>query len=311
MLDPSPHPVNRHPVGLLELRPVLLPSPPPAQAVVCSRLPPLDFLLLAARLAELYEMIFPEQPALLEEEIWEWRDEEAVAKAVERFLKQVARRFPLYDEFWEVDLELIQWRLYEIPVLPMGFDIWHESWEDFLEPAPYLLHMDWSRSDETDKRAGNEFQQLYPDQQVPRYLAPDNLVETLRRMTLPAPLDALPDLIQMLNGDAGNFWLDTGELSLMEGGGYPSWDAAAVEMLAAEWTRAAPVLDRVHALLNWRNETAEAAVRKITAVREALLEAQRRQEPGYAPQLKMEFPEEVSDGRDHAPNSGADATFAP
>jgi hypothetical protein len=308
MLPHPPYPVNRHPPGLLDLSPVLLPAPAPA--VVCSRLPPLEFLLLAARLAELYETILPEQPDRLDEEIGNWQDEEAIAAAVARFLKEVAQRFPVYDEFWESDLEGIQWRLYEIPLLPMGFDIWHDSWEDFLEPAPYLLHMDWSRSDETDKWAGNEFQRLYPDHQVPRYLAPARLVETLRHMALPAPLDALPDLIQMLNGDAGNFWLDTGELALMEGGGYPSWDAATTDLLTAEWAKAEPIIDRVYALLNWQNETSEAAARKITAVRQALLEAQRRQEPGYAPQLKMKFTEEASHGRQYSPHPGTDAAFA-
>jgi hypothetical protein len=79
----------------------------------------------------------------------------------------------------------------------------------------------------------------------------------------------------------------------MESGSYPQWEPVEVEMLAEEWRNARPILDGVYALLNWRNETAEAKEQKVTAVRDALLEAYRRQEPGYLPQLKMAFAQET------------------
>ncbi|MCZ7671778.1 MAG: prokaryotic E2 ligase family D protein [Chloroflexi bacterium] len=52
-------------------------------------LPSIDYLLVAVRLGELYEVIFPQFPAHLEEVV-AWQNEEAVAKVVERFLSYVA-----------------------------------------------------------------------------------------------------------------------------------------------------------------------------------------------------------------------------
>ncbi len=301
MLANTPHPINRHPIRLLDLAPVLQPSPSLAQEVVSSNLPPLDTLLIAARLGELYETIFPQHPEWLEA-IVDWKQEEDIAKAVGRFLNQVAKLFPIEDECWAADIEFIEWRLYSIPVCPMGFDIWHHGWDEIFEPAPYLLHIEWSRDEKENPDERNEFQQLYPNHPVPWHLEPTRLVGALReicaersrRLTPPEPLHGLPDLIEMLMGCTDNLWLDVGELSLMEGGGYPQWDPVEVEMLAEEWKNAKPILDRVLALLNWQNETAEERDRKVTAVHEILLEAYRRQEPSYLPQLKMEFAQETT-----------------
>jgi hypothetical protein len=43
-----------------------------------------------------------------------------------------------------------------------------------------------------------------------------------------------------------------GEISLVEGGGYPEWSRENIEWLAGEWRRARPVFDGVLFLLNWK-----------------------------------------------------------
>lgn len=239
-------------------------------------MPPLAFLLLADRLAKLYEMVFPDHPEWLDGEVVDWQDDTEVAAAVERFLGRVSTLFPVHDDIWDVDLEAVEWRLYEVPVMPMGYDIWYDEWEDLKEPAPYLLHMCYSRHDEDRPYRRNEFADLYPDHQVPRYLEPHRLVETMRRLALPEPLDALPDLIEMLDHSTGNSWLDVGELSLAEGGGYPQWTPEDVAWLAEEWQKAQPALDRVTRLLDWQNGSPEEIGCKLTAVRDVLLEANER-----------------------------------
>lgn len=122
MLATPPYPAERHPVGILDLSPVLRPSPPLPQDLLGSVLPSIDYLLVAVRLGELYEVIFPQFPAHLEEVV-AWQNEEAVAKVVERFLSYVADLFPIQDECWEMEMEIITWRLYAIPVVPQGFDL--------------------------------------------------------------------------------------------------------------------------------------------------------------------------------------------
>jgi hypothetical protein len=49
----------------------------------------------------------------------------------------------------------------------------------------------------------------------------------------------------MLDHNTGNVWLDVGEMSLAEGGGYPEWSRENVDWLAEEWRQARPVLDGV------------------------------------------------------------------
>jgi hypothetical protein len=139
-----------------------------------------------------------------------------------------------------------------------------------------------------------EFPERYPDHQVPQGLNPVGLVAILREgvaerlaaigqnqqpgtnLPTPDPLDALPDLIEMLHQDTGNSWLDVGEMSLAEGGGYPVWNQETVEWLAEEWQRAEPVVDGINRLLDWLNDSPEAITDKLTAVRDALLEAYNR-----------------------------------
>lgn len=258
-------------LGFLDLRPTLSPTPEPASDVLT---PPVELLLLADRLAALYEIVFPADEAYLDEEVAEWHSEEAVAAAVERFLERVNILFPVHEECWEIDLESIEWRLYEIPVIPIGYDEHEEAWEDWTEPVPYLLHMRYSRAEPPD--TGGGFATQYPAYDVPRRLEPFRLGAALREMELPEPLDGLPDLLAMLAHDSGNWWLDMGELAMMETGGYPPWTAENVAWLAAEWQEAQPALARVNRLLDWRNGSPAEIAQKLTAVRAALLEAAAR-----------------------------------
>ena len=86
---------------------------------------------------------------------------------------------------------------------------------------------------------------------------------------------------------------------------------AEVALLAEEWQAAEPIYDRVHALLDWHNETPAAIERKVTAVHKILLEAYQHQEPGFMPQLKMIFAEETPDERPHTPTLTTTAALAP
>jgi len=226
--------------------------------------------LLADRLAELYEMVFPDQPEWLRAETVQWQNEEDVAAAVERFLQRVGTLFPVHDEIWDVDLEVVEWRLYEIPVIPMGIDEWYDGWDELKEPLPYLLHAQYSRGSEDSP---DEFTTLYPAHSLPRYLEPHRLLETVRGMDLPEPLTALPDLILMLNHATDNAWIDVGEMALAEGGGYPQWRPDEVAWLAAEWQKAQPILERIDRLLDWQNDTPAAIDDKLTTVRDTLLAA--------------------------------------
>ena len=93
-------------------------------------------------------------------------------------------------------------------------------------------------------------------------------------MDLPDPLKALPDLIKMLNGWTNNLWLDLGYIEYLEYQGEGlCWDADEVEFLTREWQEAEPIYEQVQALLNWKNETDGEKKEKLTAVRQALLDA--------------------------------------
>jgi hypothetical protein len=268
----SPHPIIGPAPGILNLGPTLCLAPAGDKRHLPVGLPPLHFLSLADRLGELYEMVFPDRPKWLQQEAVDWADEEDVAAAVERFLGRVNTLFPAHEEIWDADLEAVEWRLYEIPVVPMGYDLWHDDWADLQEPAPYLLHL-LHASDFDDFLDGRDtVADLYPDHQVPPGLEPQQLVESLRQEHFLQPeLAALPDLIQMLVQNTRNFWLDVGEMSLAEGGSYPEWSRENVEWLVEEWRQARPVLDGIFSLLNWKNENAEAIAEKLSAVRDTLI----------------------------------------
>lgn len=287
----SPFPIASSAPGLLDISGALRPTdtcqtttardllskgagpalPTIPQWPVGMHLPPVDNLCLAADLANLYEIIFPQEPDWLTEKVDHWHDEETVAAAVEQFLQRVSALFPVHEEVWDMDLEAIAWRLEEIPLIVQGFDEWYEAWAEYKEPVPYLLHLAYSRESKFGREAN--FTQMYPEHLLPNTLQPFQLVDYLRKMRLPSPLAALPDLIQMLAHDTGNPWLDFGELALGEGDGYPSWEPETVAWLTTEWQKAQPVLDRVDALLDWSNDSPESIAEKLTAVRQALLAA--------------------------------------
>ena len=241
-----------------------------------TNLPSVEILRLADRLAELYEAIFPNHPEWMTQEVVNWQNEDDVAAAVQRFLKRVNAKFPVYDELWEYDLDSIEWQLHEIPVIAMGYDIWYDEWQEFNEPIPYLLHMGYSRWQEVILNRRDEFSNLYPEHRMPRSLEPHRLVDKLRQRKLLEPLAALPDLIQMLFAETSNIWLDVEELSLAESGGFPQWSLENVTNLTEAWQEAQPVVARVNRLLDWRNESSEAIDLKLTAVRDALLDAYQR-----------------------------------
>jgi hypothetical protein len=268
-----PYPVTSSAIGFLNLTTTLqLTSSRPYQLTTVN-LPAIPFLLLADRLAELYESVLSEQPEWLDEDILSWVNEEAVSTAVEQFLKRVNTLFPVHDEIWDVDLETLEWRLWEIPIMPMGIDEWYDGWDDLAEPIPYLLHMCHSRYEEPQSHQQDEFEQLYPDHQTPLYLEPHRLIEILRKTLLPEPLNALPDLILMLNHNTCNVWLDVGECALAEGGGYPTWCQENIAWLTEAWQQAEPLLQKIENLLNWKNGTPAAITEKITDVRTILLAA--------------------------------------
>ncbi|MFQ5420826.1 MAG: hypothetical protein ACE5EY_10755 [Anaerolineae bacterium] len=158
------------------------PSAPNLWLSLRTSIPPLSFLLLADRLGKLYEMVFPDHPEWLDEEAVAWEGEEDVAAAAERFLNRVGVLFPVHDDIWDIDLEVVEWRLYEIPVMPFGYDHWYDGWDSLKEPAPYLLYMSHSRGNEDYATIRDEFADMYPDHLVPRYLEPHRLVDTLRQI---------------------------------------------------------------------------------------------------------------------------------
>lgn len=272
-----PHPAFGNSPQILDIRQTLQATPAAMQDITCANIPPLPFLLLADRLGELYEMVFPDHPEWLDEEVVNWPDEEAVADAVGRFLSRVSALFPVHDDIWDIDLEVVEWRLYEIPVTPFGYDYWYDDWDNFTEPVPYLLHLCYLRGNEESPFMRDEFADVYPDHLVPGDLEPCCLVDALRQVEMPCPeLAALPDLILMLDHNTGNAWLDVGECALADGGGYPLWSAENAAWLAEEWRKARPILDGITALLNWKNDSLETVAEKITAVWDILLEAYER-----------------------------------
>lgn len=283
-----PYPIFGTPPPVLDIGQTLqlLPNANP-KGIICTNFPPISYLLLADRLAELYEMIFPHHPEWLDIEV-DWKDNNAVTVAAEQFLNRVNTLFPVYDEIWEAELEVIEWRLWEIPVVPMGYDEWHDEWDNYKEPVPYLLHLMNSRFDSEDEGFNSfaHYDDCYPNLPMPQGLDPYELINTLRQtcaercrtVDLPEPLDGLPDLIEMLTHSTGNLWLDVGEISLMEGGGYPSWNRENVKWLTEEWQEAKPILDRINSLLDWKHSISTANCEKVTAVHDTLLKAYQRKQ---------------------------------
>lgn len=287
MSTAATHSPNGRSPRLLDLHPAL--SPPMSSA--CSglaeetcpqpflpQLPPLAYLQVAARLGELYELVFPDKPHWLTEQSVDWLNDEAVGVAIETFLQRVGQLFPICEEIWEPSVDQFDWFLYTIPVTPVGFEIWHNGWEDFKEPAAYLLHLIHDSNACFSSIYGADLETHYGNLLLPEHLEPQRLIETLRTLPTPTPeLATLPDLIEMLANTTGNPWLDYSESDLAEMDSYPRWDANNIAWLQAEWEEAEPISDRVAALLNWQNEDATAIDAKLTAVHQQLLLAHEHQ----------------------------------
>lgn len=238
----------------------------------CLRLPPASFLLLAARLAELYSLAFPDRPDWLAQPIL-WEEEAEAIEAVEQFLERVHDLFPVHHEFSELDLEDIDWWLHEIPITPFGFDLWDESCREYKEPIPFLYSLMVARSGEAIWEDDETYETLYPAFPLPPYLEPERLVGTLRQMALPAPLTALPDLIQMLAQTTGNLWLDSSVESLAENVQTYHWTTANIGRLQAAWQEAEPVLHGIFQLLDWHHTISGSARPKLSAIHDLLLQA--------------------------------------
>lgn len=262
-------------VKLVNLKPSLQPSPTvlgDAMSLLAA-LPSMDYLLMAARLGELYEEIFPNHLEWLGETA-AWKNEEEIGASVTRFLERVSKLFPIIPECANLELDSIQAELEYIPITPMGFDIWYDAWDQYHEPIPYLLYLMHARHLTKESAKQSEFERLYPDYQVPKRLKLDGLLRILENSNLPAPLKGLPDLIRMLNGWTNNLWLDLGYIEYIENQGEGlCWDADEVEFLTREWQEAEPIYEQVQALLNWKNETDVAKKEKLTAVHQSLLDA--------------------------------------
>ncbi|MCI0578781.1 MAG: hypothetical protein L0332_13535 [Chloroflexi bacterium] len=213
---------------------------------------PLAFLAFAKRLAELYEMVFPEQPEWLDEEL-DWVEGEDVAQAVAHFLERVAEhRFPLDTDLVGVDPDACEWVLWHIPVTPLGFAAgYSDEWEYFREPAQLLVKLSWSDYLVEDTQA--YLAKEYPQLDIPAGFETGGLSRLLREMDLDGPLAALPELLDMVREETGNVWLDYAYEVLAETGGFPDWEDNHAA-LAEEWREASPVAERVYALMSWVEE---------------------------------------------------------
>ena len=120
MKTDTPYPTFGNPPRILDVRQTLQVAPAETKGGTCANpsapnlwlslrtsIPPISFLLLADRLGELYEMIFPDHPEWLDEEVVDWKNEEAVAAAAERFLNRVSVLFPVHDDCCDIDLEVV------------------------------------------------------------------------------------------------------------------------------------------------------------------------------------------------------------
>ena len=287
MSTATTHSPNGRSPRFLDLHPTLSPAISSAYSGLAKetcpqpflpQLPRLAYLQVAARLGELYELVFPDSPHWLTEQRVDWLNDEAVGVAIETFLQRVGQLFPICEEIWEPSSDQFDWFLYVIPVTPVGFEIWHNDWEDFKEPAAYLLHLIHDSNAYFNSIYGTDLETHYGDLLLPEHLEPQCLVETLRTLPTSTPeLAALPDLIEMLTSATGNPWLDYSENDLTEMVSYPRWDAGDIAWLHTEWQEAEPIWDGVAALLNWQNEDAAAIAAKLTAVHQQLLLAHEHQ----------------------------------
>jgi hypothetical protein len=227
------------------------------------------------RIAELYQLVFPDDPTLIQPLRLA---EEEVSRLLEAFLGRVDQEyFPVYAQVldWYGEEEaFIHWSLDVIPVALQGFQVGYAQPSEYRQPVSLLLQLaEWQwegRVPWVDLEAA--YSEMAPLPTLPLGEAHQRLAG----MDLPAPLIGLPDLIRMVLQDTGNWWLDWSQEAYSEGGMEYAWEAGTVQALQAEWHQAQPILERVRQLLRWAEAEPDGGVR---AVLECLHRAQRCQ-PG-------------------------------
>lgn len=253
MSTPTPHLPTPHPPRFLSPRfNVETPTP---EAETLSSLPiPWPYLTLAVQMAQDYQMLLPDHPEWRDETV-AWADDQSLCLATVRFLERVNEHcFPVWTDMMVEDIEECAYFLAYAPLLPSGLDLW-DDWSSYNEPIPLLcyVHMQaWARRhapQEVDRTA-------YAELHLPDDMELVGLDETMTRLvfegrlTLPAPLEALPHLIRMVTKTSDNFWLDCNEEEL----GYSEWvgwDDIDVPELTLAWENAAPIVAKVNALVQW------------------------------------------------------------
>jgi hypothetical protein len=128
-------------------RPAVPAAMPPA-----APLPDRDMLAAAHRLAELYQMVFPQKKKWRKKRL-RWQEEKLVAD-IQTFGNRVNRHhFPLYCDLLDADLDTGDWWLWQMPLELHGFCAEHHGqWDNYDEPIPLLLKLnEWENADEDDQ----------------------------------------------------------------------------------------------------------------------------------------------------------------
>lgn len=259
MLPSTPHSLARRSPRLLSLQPAAA-----APAVIqppCLRLSSYE-LVVAHRLAVLYQSLFPDRPDWLDQPVA--TDAAALMEATETFLGRVtAHRFPVIAELWEDSLEDAAWRLERMPVDAQGLDTWYEEeWDYYEEPLPLLTRLATSYHLAEEGREASEVAVIY-DYVFPGDFQLSNLTDILDEMGLPGPLAGLADAARLVMGATGNDWLDYSHLYLSQCDCYPDWEVWPAWYEA--WPAAQAILDRVNELTAWVKEEQSARLDRVVA----------------------------------------------
>jgi hypothetical protein len=239
-------------------RPAVPAAMPPAAPI-----PDSGMLAAAHRLAELYQLVFPQKQKWRKKRL-RWQEEKLVAD-IQTFGNRVNRHhFPLYCDLLDADLDTGDWWLWQMPLELHGFCAEHHGeWDSYDEPIPLLLKLsEWEYADEDDQ-AGLTAYCGY-DYDWPPGFCLHQLDGVLDRMDLPPPLDALPDLVRMVLSATGNPWLDYSIEYMMECDCYPEWED--YEYWRDEWQLAVPILARIERLTTWVQATGLAGLDQIVAI---------------------------------------------
>jgi hypothetical protein len=234
------------------------------------------------RLAELYQLVFPDDPALTQPLRLA---EEEVIRLLEAFLGRVDQeRFPVYCQVldWYGEEEaFVHWSLDVIPVVLQGFEVGYARPSEYRQPISLLLQL---AEEQWEGRTGwTDLEASYSEGAPLPTLPLGEAQRRLASLDLPEPLVGLPDLIGMVIQDTGNWWLDWSQEAHSEGGMEYVWEAETIHALQAEWHRAQPILERVRRLLRWAEGEPDGGVQPVLAW---LHRAQRCQPGADASSLK-------------------------